>query len=71
MEHHYKRNYYVVDLYHAKRGKLDAPPEKKCGRFWCAMLNEAVCCSVCPRFMSCDAACLNDPEHCRLVLEEN
>ena len=70
MEHHYGRAFYSVDLTHAKREKLDKPPEKKCGRFWCKIVNEAACCIACPRFMSCDAACLNDPERCGLALEE-
>lgn len=48
------------------------PSKKKfdayCGYFFCNIMDEAVCCSGCPRFMKCDFACLNSPENCGLCI---
>jgi hypothetical protein len=51
------------------REPLPEEVEEKCGRFFCERINQAACCRSCPRFMSCDRACLNDPERCGLAAE--
>lgn len=64
------RLYSIVDMKHAVHKALDKEPEIQCGHFFCEMAEAPACCAVCPRFLSCDAACLNSPEKCGLVLEE-
>ena len=61
------KRYYSILFYN--RTPLPKEVEKKCGRFYCQQIEQPACCAACPRFMSCDRACLNDPERCGLAAE--
>jgi hypothetical protein len=62
------RRYYCTVAKDQPKDPVYVRKDALCGRFFCNIMDDAICCAGCPKFLQCDFACLNSPDKCGLCV---